>query len=123
MKKVTWSPRANLENSSKFVGHFSCVSQQFGRALWNGEFSRNLVKIRGSPRTSRGTQITLLHAKAVVMEFAVTSKQQTVSPLLMELIHNGIRVVKTPRIFENFSFPIPGFLVSRGFLAPEFRHY
>ena len=54
MKKVTRSLRANLENSSKFVGHFSCVQPQFGRASWKREFSRNLVKIRGFPSNPKG---------------------------------------------------------------------
>ena len=102
MQKVTRSLRANLENSSKFVGHFSCVKPQFGRVFWNREFSRNLVKIRGCPSNPKGMQITLLHAKSVANEFAVISKQQDISPLLMELMHKGIRVVKTPRIFIKF---------------------
>ena len=67
------------------------------------------------PWTSRGMQTTLLHAKSVANEFAVISKPQDISPLLMELMHKGNRVVKTPRSFENFWFPIPGFLVSRVF--------
>ena len=54
MKKVTRSLRANLENSSKFVAHFSCVKPQFGRAFWNREFSRNLVRIRGFPSNPEG---------------------------------------------------------------------
>ena len=70
------------------MGHFSCVKPQFGRAFWNREFSRDLVRIRDSSRTLRETQITLLHAQVVVNEFAVTSKQQNVSPLLMELMHS-----------------------------------
>ena len=103
MQKVTRSLRANLENSSKFVGHFSCVKPQFGRVFWNREFSRNLVKIRGCPSNPKGERRSPFSMKkSVANEFAVTSKQHDISPLLMELMHKGIRVVKNPRTFENF---------------------
>ena len=115
MQKVTQSLRANLENLSNFVGHSLCVKPQFGRSFWNREFSRNLVKIRGCPLNLKGNADTLLHAKVVVNEVAVTSRRQAFSALLMELLHKGITVVKTPRIFEHFCYPIPGFLISRVF--------
>ena len=115
MQKVTRSLRANLENSSKSWATFRVWNRSLDRFSGIENFREISWKFVDAPRTPRGMQITLLHAKSVANEFAVTSKQQDISPLLMELTHKGIRAVKTPRIFENFWFPIPGFLVSRVF--------
>ena len=70
-------------------------------------------------------QIILLHAKVVVNKLVVTSTQQNVSPLLMELMHKGITAVKTPRIFKKISdfhcqvFRFPGILGSSDLRSPE----